>query len=102
MGRIMLLGKLLDDGIIDENKPHHLLGCSLPQEFKYYGDYEWIDSLDTSNPIVAGIKNVRYGTDGLLEKPSVKLFELIEENLSTSARVRIAKNVKSFRKITNG
>ena len=36
LGRIKLLGDLVKDGIINQDKPHHLLGCGLPQEFSFY------------------------------------------------------------------
>ena len=35
-GRQQLIKNLIDRGIWNWNKPHHLLGTSLPQEFKYY------------------------------------------------------------------
>jgi len=49
LGRVKLLGDLLRDGVINKDKPHHLLGCGLPQEFSFYkhSDYDWIYSLDT-------------------------------------------------------
>ena len=66
LGRVKLLGDLLRDGVINKDKPHHLLGCGLPQEFSFYkhSDYDWIYSLDTSNPVVHGIKGISYGSDG--------------------------------------
>ena len=36
LGRVKLLGDLVRDNIINEDKPHHLLGCGLPQEFSFY------------------------------------------------------------------
>ena len=75
LGRVKLLGDLLRDGVINVNKPHHLLGCGLPQEFSFYKDanYEWLYSLDTSNPVVHGIKGIDYKADGLWNKESQKL-----------------------------
>ena len=51
LGRVKLLGDLVSDNVINKNKPHHLLGCGLPQEFSFYkhADYNFIYSLDTSN-----------------------------------------------------
>ena len=44
LGRVKLLGDLLKDGVINKDKPHHLLGCGLPQEFSFYrhADYNFI------------------------------------------------------------
>jgi hypothetical protein len=100
LGRVKLLGDLLRDGVINEDKPHHLLGCGLPQEFAFYKDYKWIYSLDTSNPVVHGIKGVEYREDGLWSKESQKLFELINhkvEDINT-----ILYNIHKFRWFANG
>jgi hypothetical protein len=100
LGRVKLLGDLLKDGVINENKPHHLLGCGLPQEFSFYSQYPWIYSLDTSNPVVHGIKGIEYGEDGLWSKESQKLFELI--NYEVEDTNTILYNINKFRWFTNG
>lgn len=78
-GRITLVKRLLDDGVIDINKPHHLLGASLPQEFEWYSisKCDFIETIDTSNPIVHGLYNIRYDDQGLRDKLSIKLVDLI-------------------------
>ena len=100
LGRIKLLGDLVRDGIINENKPHHLLGCGLPQEFSYYSQYPWIYSLDTSNPVVHGIKGIPYGSDGLFSKERQKLHELI--NFEVEDTNLILNNIHKFKWLTNG
>tara|TARA_R100001163_G_C5059448_1_gene196149 strand:+ start:938 stop:1753 length:816 start_codon:yes stop_codon:yes gene_type:complete len=102
LGRIKLLGDLLKHGIINKNKPHHLLGCGLPQEFSFYkhSDYDWLYSLDTSNPVVHGIKGIKYGDDGLWSKESQKLYELI--NYEVEDTNIIMNNIQKFRWLTNG
>jgi hypothetical protein len=99
MGRVKLLGDLLKDGVINEDKKHHLLGCGLPQEFSFYSDYKWIYSLDTSNPVVHGIKGIEYREDGLWSKESQKLFELINyEVVDTNT---ILYNINKFKWFAN-
>ena len=102
LGRIKLLGDLLKHGIINKDKPHHLLGCGLPQEFSFYkhSDYDWLYSLDTSNPVVHGIKGVRYGDDGLWSKESQKLYELINSEVEDTNI--IMNNIQKFRWFANG
>jgi len=102
LGRVKLLGDLLRDGIINTDKPHHLLGCGLPQEFSFYknSNYDWIYSLDTSNPIVHGIKGIEYGSEGLWDKESQKLFELI--NYKVEDCNKIMTNLQKFKWFTNG
>ena len=100
-GRQKLLRDLLDDGIIDTNKPHHLLGCGLPQEFTAYKDYKWIDSVDTSNPIVHGLNGVQYRPTGLDDKISTKLIEYMSEEVTELQLEFIKGNIEQFRKFCN-
>ena len=104
LGRVKLLGDLLRDGVINKDKPHHLLGCGLPQEFSFYkhSDYDWIYSLDTSNPVVHGIKGITYGADGLWSKERQKLHELINSEISTEQLGTIKNNIQKFKWFTNG
>ena len=104
LGRVKLLGDLLKDGVINQTKPHHLLGCGLPQEFSFYmhSDYDWIYSLDTSNPVVHGIKNITYRSDGLWSKERQKLHELINSDISIEQLGTIKNNIQKFRWFTNG
>jgi len=94
-GRILLINKLLKDGILNINKPHHLLGCGLPQEFIYYRNMPFIRSVDTSNPIVHAIKNMPYNNWGLLDKERLKLVDLF--NTSEINIELINYNVKKFK-----
>lgn len=98
VGRQRMLKQLVNDGVINENKPHHLLGCGVPQEFKAYQKYKWISSLDTSNPVVAGIKGIQYTKEGLDDKPSQKLFTMINQKTTEDQILLIEHNMKIFRR----
>ena len=101
LGRVKLLGDLLKHGIINKNKPHHLLGCGLPQEFSFYkhSDYNWLYSLDTSNPIVHALKGIKYEQDGLWSKESQKLYELIEYPVDKIDMNLVKYNINKFRRL---
>jgi hypothetical protein len=102
-GRDAMIHRLLADKVINENKPHHLLGCGLPQEFDSYRGYSWIDSIDTSNPVVAAIKGMRYdSTKGLQDKPSQKLYTMLDQKLSSYELQLALYNIECFRAICNG
>jgi len=101
LGRQKLLKDLLNDGVINTNKPHHLLGCSLPQEFIAYKDYNWIDSVDTSNPVVHGLNGVAYKPTGLDEKISTKLIDYMNESVTDTQLEFIKGNIEQFRKFCN-
>lgn len=109
MGRVILIDKMIDDNIINTDKKHHLLGCFLASEFRSYKNeskYGFIDSLDTSNPVVAGLKLQRYmqlsdKTWGLLHKPEEKLFTLINTDVSEDQKEVILYNVNKFKSNIN-
>ena len=92
------------EGLLNKDKPHHLLGCGVPQEFEYYrrAGYDWIYSVDTSNPVVHGIKDIRYTDQGLWNKESQKLFTMINSEVSEEQMEVIRYNVEKFRWFCNG
>lgn len=98
-GRISFVSKLAQLGNI---KPVHLLGCSLPQEFKAYtgSEYSFIDSVDTSNPIVHAINDIKYLYDyGLTNKVSTKLIDYLYQDVAVSDNMMY--NVEQFRSYCN-
>lgn len=99
LGRQMVLEKMLKEGIINTSKPHHLLGNSLPQEGKFYKEkgWEWIYSVDSSNPVVHGIKRQRYKDFGLMSKESIKLADLIEHKVTDEELDDILHNVMKYK-----
>ena len=104
LGRATLLTRLMNDGVINMSKPHHLLGCGLPQEFNLYSgsEFKWIESLDTSNPIVHGMSLIRYKDFGLTNKQSVKLADKLDSHISSIQREIILENVVKFKAFVNG
>lgn len=101
-GRRKLIEMLIKDNIWNHNKPHHLLGCSLAREFKHYTNIPSIRSVDTSNPVVAGILNKRYIKGiGLYEKPSVLLADLIDHEVTGEQADNIFYNALEFKNIIN-
>lgn len=105
LGRVILIDKMLSEGIIDKNKKHHLLGCFLASEFAAYKDrqkFSFIDSIDTSNPVVAGLKGEKYKlineSDWSLDyKPKEKLFTLINNDVSDLQKELIFFNIEKFK-----
>ena len=101
-GRIRLIQDLIDKGYWEWSKPHHLLGCSLAKEFKYYVDkgITNIRSCDTSNPIVAALKGLSYNGDlGLQEKPSTMLCDLINAEVDEDTLELVQYNTRMFKHI---
>ena len=102
MGRVLLLDRLVQDEIIDPTVPHHLLGIGLPSEGEFYKEYDWIESVDTSNPIVHAIKGIRYKKNwGLMHKESQKLCDLINYPGSKIDSDILEYNIRKFREYFN-
>lgn len=101
-GRQKFIDMLIADGIWNKSKPHHLLGCSLAQEFSHYKHIRNIRSVDTSNPVVAGIVGQRYLKEiGLYNKPKVLLADLIDTELTPDQKNDIIYNIQQFQNICN-
>ena len=103
LGRIKTLTRMLNDGIINKDKPHHLLGCALPIEFFFYREgFEWIETIDTSSPIVHGLCDIVYEPGGIINKQSIKLVDLIDSTPTIEQVDKINWNISVFRSYVNG
>lgn len=101
-GRQRFIQQLIDEGIWNWNKPVHLLGCSLAREYRYYVDKSVtnIRSVDTSNPVVAALKGLKYNGDlGLQEKPSTMLCDLINADVDEDTLELVKYNTTMFKHI---
>jgi hypothetical protein len=99
LGRQWLMTHLSDNGYLDR-KPIHLLGCGLPREFKHYttANFQCIESIDTSNPVVHGIKKIRYDVKtGLNTKESIKLIDLFDTQINGEQMDIINHNLDVFK-----
>jgi len=99
-GRIHLIKRLIETSAVIKSNYHHLLGCSLPQEIMAYSAINWISSVDTSNPIIVGYKGERYGDNGIDFKPTEKIEDLFEVDLSERMD-DIIFNINKFKEYAN-
>jgi len=97
MGRILTISNLYKSGIISKSDRIHLLGCALPQEFSYYRDFPFIESIDTSNPIIHGLKGIKYKHYGLLTKDTTKIDQLEEIELTSDVLYNVNYNLIKFK-----
>ena len=95
-GRMELIRRLVETETINKRVYHHLLGCSLPQEFMSYKDWSFIQSVDTSNPILVGAEGERYTDSGLNWKPKEKLEFYFEKDLEGKVE-DIIFNIQKFK-----
>jgi hypothetical protein len=80
---------------------HHLLGATLPNEFSNYKglQYEFIKTIDTSNPVIYGLKHGRYPSEVLLDKPKEKLETFFDQRLTPQQVSDVLYNVKHFKSL---
>ena len=98
LGRINFVNELLKDKNYKDIKLH-LLGCAVPQEFGWYNNHPQIESIDTSNPIMAAIDGNMYTEQGLVEKPKSNMNEEYEIMFEEFDYRTVIHNTKMFRKI---
>ena len=77
----------------------HLLGTSWPAEFGMYRNTPLVESIDTSNPIMAGIEGLKYGELGLTRKPFANMNNYQDKSIDDETREIIEYNVAKFREI---
>lgn len=97
---------MLEDDIIDTEKPHHLLGAILPQEMKIYNspEYHFIKSVDTCNPVVYGLLGEEYTEEGIkiAMQNQPKIDDWIMHPTAYVSWPFIRKNILMFRRFCNG
>ena len=95
-GRQMFIDMLIEEDLLYPDRMFHMLGCSLPQEFLHYKTgYDFIESVDTSNPIVHAINNISYSEYGLLDKVSTKMINYLQYDEIDS--IILQHNINTFR-----
>jgi hypothetical protein len=99
LGRIKVISDLFNLEIINKTDRIHLLGCCIPQEFAWYKDFPFIESLDTSNPIMATIDNMEYQSTGLYNKPKSKIDEVLNIDINNISLSTLIHNIEMFRAI---
>jgi len=101
MGRVMTLGRMFNEGVINKNKPHHLLGCAHPREFSFYAgpEFSWIETLDTSSPVVHGLKNIEYDDRiGTWTKETLKIADSFYVFPTQEQSLTVLTNIIKFKK----
>jgi len=99
LGRISAVKQMFHNGTIQKNDRVHLLGCSLPQEFGWYENCSYIESIDTSNPIMAALEGIRYDEFGLVTKPKANMNDYFNIDVKNVNLKLVLYNVETFKKI---
>lgn len=88
--------KVISNIDIDESKKHHLLGCTNASEFGLYVKFNWIETIDTSNPIMSAFECSEYP---IANKPKTAVDDTQDMIITPGIRERILVNVNKFKQI---
>ena len=99
IGRYMVIHKLYNNKVLTSLDRVHLLGTASPIEFGMYKNIECIESIDTSNPIMAAIGEMPYTKMGLYMKPIANMNKYQDMSIDFVNEDLVEFNVEMFKKI---
>jgi hypothetical protein len=99
IGRYIVIHKLYNSKVLTVLDRVHLLGTASPIEFGMYKDIECIESIDTSNPIMAAIGEMPYTRMGLPSKPLANMNNFQDIKLEELNQDLVDWNVLMFKEI---
>jgi len=99
IGRFMVLSQMCEDKLLSPTDRIHLLGTASPIEFGLYKNIKCIESIDTSNPIMAGIEKRMYYSLGISPKPVANMNKYQDVSEDFIEPELIEYNVRKFREI---
>ena len=98
LGRVRFVQGLLKLKHLKDTK-FHLLGCAVPQEFGWYDNNPRIESIDTSNPIMAALEGIVYTQRGLTVKPKANMNDFFDVKIEDIDYNKVTVNTNVFRLI---
>jgi hypothetical protein len=99
IGRYMVLSNFQNNKTLLPNDRVHLLGTASPIEFGMYKNMPFIESIDTSNPIMAAIGEMPYTKMGLHVKPLANMNNFQAADIESIDVGLVEYNVEMFRTI---
>ena len=99
VGRYMVISQLYNTKTLLPNDRVHLLGTASPIEFGMYKNMPFVESIDTSNPIMAAIGEMTYTKMGLYQKPLANMNKYQDVSIDFVNEDLVEYNVEMFRQI---
>lgn len=101
LGRVEFISYLKETNRLKSDVHHHLLGCNIAEEFKYYPSvfYSEMKTLDTSNPVTLAFEEIDYEAHkNILSKPKTKVEDIFKSE--DRGKIWLAeKNINTFKKL---
>ena len=101
LGRLYVITTLLKMGDLTQEDRVHLLGCAVPQEFGWYKGINCIESIDTSNPVMASLEGITYLNAGLTHKPKANMNDFFYMESNRISYDLLDYNLTKFKQINN-
>lgn len=101
IGRYMVISQFMNNKTLLPGDRVHLLGTASPIEFGMYKNIPCIESIDTSNPIMAAIGEMPYTKMGLHMKPIANMNKYQDISIDFVNEDLVEFNVEMFRQINN-
>jgi hypothetical protein len=95
LGRVKVIENIIKSKILNNNHKIHLLGTACPIEFNILKNNIYIESIDTSNPIMMSLENRKVIESAVYDKPKINInnsfyidktkinLDLLQENINT-------------------
>lgn len=99
IGRFTAISRMREEGILRDSDRVHLLGTAFPYEFGLYKDMPFIESIDTSNPVMATLEGSIYTDMGLTKKPVANMNNFQDIHIDDVNLDLLEYNVRRFREI---
>jgi hypothetical protein len=99
LGRLKMISTLYSNGILLPTSRVHLLGTACPIEFSLYKGIKCIESVDTSNPIMAAVDGIKYNNLGTHSKPKSNMNSCSNIDYKDINMELLNHNVKTFKNI---
>jgi len=99
LGRLKMISILYSNGVLLPTSRVHLLGTACPIEFSLYKGIKCIESVDTSNPIMATIDGIKYNELGTHSKPKSNMNSCLNIDYRNIYMELLEHNVKTFKNI---
>lgn len=97
LGRLQVISKLYDIKVLQPTDRVHLLGCASPFEFSLYKNIECIESIDTSNPVMATIDKIKYNSSLTISKPKSNINDCSNIDIQNIDIELLKYNIEKFR-----
>jgi hypothetical protein len=101
IGRFVAISTLYKNKTLSDFDRVHLLGTASPIEFGMYSNFKFIESIDTSNPIMAAIGEMPYTKMGLHKKPTANMNKYQDISIDRINEDLVEWNVEMFKIINN-